>query len=121
MRRMADLARILLACIRLFNGLAALFVPQQLAHRLGIDTDENPAALYVFRMFGIRTVLIALDLLAGPGPRRDQALRVAPLIHASDTVAAILAAQTGKLPQPTGRLVVVISAVNTALALIANR
>ena len=117
---MADLARILLALIRLFNGLAALLVPGQLAQRLGIDTDANPAALYVFRMFGIRTVLIALDLLAD-GDRRERALKEAPVIHASDTLAAFLASRSAHFPRPMANLTVLISAVNTALALIANR
>jgi hypothetical protein len=121
MRRMADLARVLLACIRVFNGLAALLVPRQLAHRLGIDFEQNPAALYVLRMFGIRTVLIGLDLLAPRGARRTQAVKSAPLIHASDTLAAFLAGQSGHFPQPTARLIVAISAVNTALSVIANR
>jgi hypothetical protein len=118
---MADLARILLACIRLFNGLVALLVPQQLAQRLGIDSDENPAALYVLRMFGIRTVLIGLDLLAPRGPRREHALKAAVVIHASDTAAAWLAGRNGRFPQPMARITVLISAVNTALAIIANR
>ncbi len=121
MRRMADLARILLACIRLFNGLAALLVPQQLARRLGIDTDEYPAAMYVLRMFGVRTILIGLDLLAPQGHRREQALKAAPIIHASDTAAAFLGGQHGKFPQPMARITVLISAVNTGLAIIANR
>jgi hypothetical protein len=121
MRRMADLARVLLACIRLFNGLVAVLVPKQLTRRLGIDADESPAALYVMRMFGIRTVLIGWDLLVGKGERRAHALQQAPLIHASDTLAAYLAMLTGKVPEPTGKLIVVISAVNTALALIAKR
>jgi uncharacterized protein YjeT (DUF2065 family) len=121
MRRMADSARILLACIRLFNGLTALLVPQQLARRLGIDTDEYPAAMYVLRMFGIRTVLIGFDLLAPHGHRRQQAVKAAPIIHASDTLAAFLAGQNGHFPQPMARLTVVISAVNTGLAIIANR
>jgi hypothetical protein len=56
--RLRDSARILLACIRLFNGLAALFVPGVLARQLGVNPDDNPGMLYVFRMFGIRTVLI---------------------------------------------------------------
>ena len=72
---MADLARILLACIRLVNGLAALVVPQQLARGLGIDPEQYPAAMYVLRMFGMRTVLIGLDLLAPRGERREQALK----------------------------------------------
>lgn len=110
-----------MALIRLFNGLAALVVPGQLAERLGIDTDANPAALYVLRMFGIRTVLIGWDLLVSTGDRRAQALKMAPVIHASDTVAAYLASQNPRFPQPMGRVTVIISAVNTALALIANR
>ena len=117
---MADLARVLLALIRLVNGLLALAVPQMLARNIGIDPSENPAVLYVFRMFGIRTVLIGLDLLA-PGERRAQALHVAPLIHASDTLAAFLASLNGRFPKPTAWVVVGISAFNTLLALIARR
>src|SRR5262249_44018889 len=117
---MADLARVLLAVVRLVNGFAALAVPQLLARNVGIDPEENPAVLYVLRMFGIRTVLIGLDLLSG-GERRAQALRVAPLIHGSDTLAAFLAAQSGRFPKPAGWLVVGISAFNTLLALLAKR
>ena len=118
---MRDLARVLLGCIRLFNGLAALFAPASLLGRLGVDTDGNPAALYMARMFGIRTVVIGFDLLVQTGERRQAALKQAVLIHASDTVAAFLAYKTGKLPNPMGRVIVVISAVNTMLALYANR
>ena len=45
-----DLARVLLAWIRLINGFAALFVPASLLSRLGVDTEANPAALYMARM-----------------------------------------------------------------------
>lgn len=119
MNRTGDLARILLALIRLVNGLAALFTPGLLARRLGIDPETTPAALYVFRMFGIRTVLIAIDLLAG-GSRRSSALRAAPMIHASDTLAALLAARAWNFPQD-GRIIVGISALNTVLAVIARQ
>jgi hypothetical protein len=119
--RTRDVARILLACIRLFNGLAALLAPQALAGRLGIDADKNPAALYVFRMFGIRTVLIGADLLLQKGERRREALRLGIIVHASDTLAAYLAGRSGKLPGNTSKMIVAISAVNTALALYANQ
>ena len=52
-----DSARIALAGIRLFNGIAALFVPATLARRLGVDPETNRAALYVLRLFGVRTIL----------------------------------------------------------------
>ena len=114
-----DFARILLALIRLFNGLAALLVPGFLARQVGIDPDKNPGALYVFRMFGIRTVLIGAELLVQTGDRRQEAVRRAILIHASDTTAAFLATLNGNFPK-NGRIIVWISAANTALAVIAN-
>jgi len=127
MRRMAntvdrtrDLARILLALIRLFNGLAALLAPQLLSKRLGIDVEGSPAALYVWRMFGIRTVLIGADLLLQKGERRREALRVGIIVHASDTLAAYLAGRSGKMPRDAARTIVGISALNTVLALFAN-
>jgi hypothetical protein len=119
--RTRDVARILLACIRLFNGLAALLAPNLLATRLGIDVEKNPAALYVLRMFGIRTVLIGADLLLQKGERRREALRLGIVVHASDTLAAYLAGRSGKLPSNTAKMIVAISAVNTGLALYANQ
>jgi hypothetical protein len=115
-----DLARIVLALIRLFNGLAALLVPGILARQVGVDPDANPGVLYVFRMFGIRTVLLGIELLVQTGDRRAEALRRAVIIHASDTVAAALASFSSNFPKK-GRLIVVISAINTALAFIASR
>ena len=118
---MRDIARVLLACIRLVNGLAALVVPGFLARQIGVDPTANPGILYVFRMFGIRTVLIGADLLVAPrGPRRARALRSAVLIHASDTLAAALATLSGRFPKQ-GRAIVLISGLNTLLAILANR
>ena len=119
-RGLRDYARILLALIRLFNGLVALLVPGTLARQVGIDPEANPGALYVFRMFGIRTVLLGAELLMQTGDRRAEALRRAVLIHASDTLAAFLASISGKIPRG-GKVIVGISAANTVLAVIASR
>jgi hypothetical protein len=118
--RLSDVARVLLALIRLFNGLAALFAPGVLLGRLGVNPDANPAALYVCRMFGIRTVLIGAELLLQTGERRTEATRRAVLIHASDTLAAYLATTSGAFPK-NGKFIVWISAVNTLLAIVSNR
>jgi hypothetical protein len=115
-----DLARIVLALIRLFNGLAAVVVPGVLARQVGVDPEANPGVQYVFRMFGVRTVLLGAELLFQTGDRRAEALRKAPLIHASDTVAAVLASLSGNFPK-RGRVIVAISALNTVLAVIASR
>src|SRR5262249_38534180 len=118
--KLQDVARVLLALIRLFNGLAALLVPGMLARQLGVDPERSPATLYVFRMFGIRTVLIGAELLVSSGEKRVDATRQAVLIHASDTLAAWLATRSGVFPE-RGKLIVWISALNTALAVLANR
>jgi hypothetical protein len=118
--RPADYARIALACIRLLNGAAALVVPSFLARQIGVDSAAQPGINYVFRMFGVRTVLIGADLLAPAGARRDAAVRSAIVIHASDTVAAWLATRSGLFPK-RGRVIVAISALNTFLAIVANR
>src|SRR5438132_7897338 len=83
-----------LAVIRLVNGTLALFAPGWLARRLGVNPETQPAMLYVFRMFGIRTILIAADLWLEPD-RRRRALRQGILIHASDAGAALIAALAG--------------------------
>ena len=100
-----DYARVLLACIRLLNGTAALVVPGFLARQIGVDPDANPGIKYVFRMFGIRTVLIGAELLMQTGDRRSEAVRRAILIHASDTLAAFLASLSGQFPRQ-GRTIV---------------
>jgi hypothetical protein len=110
-------ARRLLAAIRVANGAAALLAPARLAERLGADPAENPALLYVFRMFGVRTIVMGRDLFRG----EPHAVQAAPLVHASDTIAAALAAASGKLPRRAGVLIVGISALNTALAVAARR
>jgi hypothetical protein len=50
-----------------------------------------------------------------------RAAKIAPIVHASDTVAAALLAKSGKLPRRAGLLLTAISAVNTLLSLAARR
>jgi hypothetical protein len=111
-----DIARVLLAGVRLTMGSAGLLVPDLVIRRLAIDPASQPAMRYPLRMFGIRTVLIGADLLSSSGSRRQHAERVAPVVHGSDTVAALLAWRRGDLPPRAGAMVTAISAVNLALA-----
>ncbi|MEO6397707.1 MAG: hypothetical protein ABIP13_04500 [Tepidiformaceae bacterium] len=106
-----------MALIRLLNGVLALVAPQLLTRRFDAERDAPPVAHYAFRMFGVRTVLIALDLLRASGSKRAHAMHAAPLIHASDLAAAILAARSGLVPKRTGQIIVAISGLNTLLAL----
>ena len=113
---MRDSSRLILAAIRVFNGAAALFAPKFLLRNLGVDPDTNSAALYALRMFGVRTIIIGVQLVLPEGPVRTQALRTAPIIHASDVVAATLAG----MPARGARRAAIISIANTLLALAAQ-
>ena len=118
MNRIRDCARILLALIRLLNGVIALFAPHLIVRRFEKDAHDPVVAHYALRMFGIRTILIAIDLLRPPGPERKHAIRFAPLIHATDAIGAAMAAGSGRVSTKTGYTVVAISTMNTILALL---
>ena len=116
-----DVARKTLATVRLFNGTAALVAPRLLLRRLGTDTNTDHSGIYPFRMFGIRTVLIGADLLLLTGEDRRRAARLAVVIHATDTLSAAAAGLRGDLPRKPAIVATVISATNTALALISTQ
>jgi hypothetical protein len=113
-----DRARILLGGIRLVNVVVAFLAPWLIIRRFGDQPGEHPVSTYALRMFGIRTILIGLDLLRAAGPERANAMGMAPIIHASDTVAAVLAVRTGKVPMQSAVAIVVISGLNTVLSLV---
>ena len=114
------MARYLLAAIRIVNGAIGLFAPQLLIRRFGdADPDHNPAAIYGLRLFGVRTVLIGLDLLTLRGEELERAVRRGVLIHVSDTATAAALGLSRQLPPETAVPVTLISATNTALALAA--
>jgi hypothetical protein len=120
-RRLSDSARVALAAIRLFNGTASLVAPATMGRKLGVDPEQNRAALYVLRLFGVRTVLIGADLLASDPAVRARALRVAVLVHASDVAAAVIAGARRQLPPRAAATAAVISAGNVGLAVLARR
>jgi hypothetical protein len=113
-------ARYALGVVRIVTGTIGLVAPAVIMRRFGEDdAARNPAATYGLRLFGIRTVLIGADLLRGPGGELDHALRVAPIIHVSDT-ATVLALQRSKQLSPElARPLALISGANTVLALAA--
>ena len=122
---MTDQARIgtaavrTLAAIRLVNGTLGLLAPQVLVRRTSADpTTTEP--YYAFRMFGIRTVVLGLDLLTLTGPAQERARTQAVIIHATDTAAALLGGLRGDVPPRVARATVAISALNTALAVVAR-
>ncbi|MCU1690963.1 MAG: hypothetical protein JWM64_54 [Frankiales bacterium] len=117
----ASVPRKVLAAIRLTNGALGLLAPELLLRRLGTDPRVDRSGVYPFRMFGIRTVLLAGDLVLLRGAELQRARRLAVLVHATDTVSAAVAWRCGDLPPRAGRMATAISAVNLALAVGAQR
>jgi len=115
--RYRDYARYLLAGIRLFYGVTALFAPSLIARQLGVGPNSNRAIFYPLRLFGVRTIIIGIELLAPDEQIRANAVRYAVPIHASDTIAAALVGIQGQVPSRTSIMLTAISGFNTALAI----
>lgn len=118
--RVAVCARYLLGIVRVSNGAASLLVPVEFARTMGVDPDANPAAVYILRLFGVRTWVIGAQLLLLEDDELEAVLRPALLIHAADAMAAAMAGMSGHLPRKTARKAVIISSVNVALALLSR-
>ena len=114
-----DHARIALAAIRLVNGTMALLNPEMMLRRLGVDPAANRVAIYPLRMFGIRTMVLGVDLLAD-GSLQEKG-QVGVVIHATGAASAITAGLRRQLPARVALVAAGISLTNTALAAIIAR
>jgi len=115
-----ELAWKALAGIMLVNGTLGVFAPRFLIRSLGIKPEIEPGMIYVFRMFGIRTLFLAVDLFRLPN-QRGRSLREGVLVHGTDMTAAVTGAALGQLPWRQGLMVAGVSFLNTALAIASAR
>ncbi len=118
---MHDYARLALAGVRLLMGTLALVAPVRLARRLGVESAEDSQVVYVLRLFGIRTVVLGVELLVPDEQLRARALSRGVVIHATDVVAAVLAVAQHQLPRRAAIAAALISLTNTALAVAGRR
>jgi hypothetical protein len=118
--KLGDVTRTALACVRIFNGALGLVAAGRMAKSLGGELGEDKRFAYPARMFGIRTLVLGVDLLTlkTDDPNARRVLRQAVLIHATDTAAAAYAGRRGELPARAAKLTTIISAVNTGLAVV---
>lgn len=117
---LGTVARFTLGGVRILAGGTGLLAPTMIISRFGDGNPAaNPAAIYGLRLFGIRTVLIGADLIRLHGRDLDHALRVAPLIHASDTATVLTLQRTKQLSPERARPLALISGLNTVLAVTA--
>lgn len=117
--RVGKAARCTLAAIRIINGGLALVAPGVIIGRFGEPPTGSGAAVYGLRMFGVRTVLLGVDLATLSGEPLRRALRQAVLIHATDTATVVLLGVTGRAKRRTTIPLALISLTNTALAITA--
>jgi hypothetical protein len=110
----------ILGAIRLFNGAGALLLPSVTARRLGSDPEASPASQYPLRMFGVRTVILGIELLWGDPQTKARSLRFGRFIHASDTASAAYGGISRQLPARTAILLTLISSFNTLLAFLGS-
>ena len=71
----AVITKQLLAGIRLVNGGLALTLPNVVGGRLGVNTTTSPGLGYAFRLFGVRTVLIGIQLWRTPAIAGNQVIQ----------------------------------------------
>jgi hypothetical protein len=109
--------RRLLALIggRLVVGGGALLAPRLTGRVFGIDPDQNPAAPYVGRLFGVRAVLMGLSLAASTGDEREHQLRGGVAVDIVDALAAIAALRTGGLDARAGAAAFAAAVAEAAL------
>lgn len=105
--------------VRLLTGGLGLVAPTVLARRLDPDRPPSPAAIYAFRLFGVRTVLLGFDLLVRRDEELQRAVRQGVVIHSSDVVTAATLGVTRQVSPRTAILTTLISATNVALAVAA--
>ena len=117
--RFGQAARFALAGIRMINGGLALIAPGVIIGRFDEQPASDNAATYGLRMFGVRTVLLGIDLVALTGNPLRRALGQAVIIHGTDTATAALLGVTGRVKPRTAIPLTLISMTNTALAITA--
>ena|SRR5207245_345432 len=117
--RIGQAARFALAGIRMINGGVALVAPGVIIGRFDEQPASDNAAIYGLRLFGVRTVLLGVDLVALTGNSLRRALGQAVIIHGTDTATAALLGVTGRVKPRTAIPLTLISMTNTALAITA--
>jgi hypothetical protein len=109
-------ARNALAGVRGTFGTVALVAPGLTARVFGIDPTSPAATRYLVRLFGVRDVLMAHQLVSAvDDDEAEEALRGGILVDAVDLLAALAAMSRGHVSARTGLLGATGSAASLAL------
>lgn len=95
----------MLAGIRAAIGIGAWTAPRATGRLFGLDSDANPQAPYLARLFGVRDLALAWGALASEGSVRRQWLAAGLACDAADALAGVAGGRAGYLPKLTSALV----------------
>lgn len=114
-------ARSTLATMRLTIGASALLAPKFAARLFALDPDENPQAVFLGRLFGVRNAAIGLTLRDGAPEEQQRWLSYGVAIDVLDIAALVAAYARGTLPRRALVLIGATASVATALGVAAQR
>jgi hypothetical protein len=102
---MADLNLVTsLAIARVAVGASSFATPRLAGRAFGLDTDANPQAPYLARLFGARDAALGIGILVSRGDARRQWLMIGAGCDAADALASLAGGRAGYLPKATAAL-----------------
>jgi hypothetical protein len=107
--------------IRAVVGAAAWIAPRPFGKAFGLDSDANPQAPYIGRLFGVRDVALAYGVLSTDGESRERWIKAGIGCDMADAVAGIAAWRAGYLSALSSVLVTVPALHGVSLGLAALR
>jgi hypothetical protein len=110
-------ARTALVTLRLAIAAGSLAAPKATGRLFGIDAEQNPAAPYLARLFGVRDGWLAAEVLAADGPDQQRLLRRGAWVDATDVASAVAAGAGRQLPARSAVMVGATAAVAVLLGL----
>lgn len=84
--------------VRSAIGIGSSVAPGLTGRLFGLDMANNPQALYLARLFGIRDVALGYGLSTSGGAERALWLRIGIACDLADALAGVFAGRRGQLP-----------------------
>lgn len=94
-----------LAGLRAVVGASSWATPRVAGRLFGLDSEGNPQAPYLARLFGVRDAALAWGVLNTEGDTQRQWLAVGLACDVADALAGIAGGRAGYLPKVTTVLV----------------
>lgn len=102
-----------LAVGRFVVGLSGWLAPRMLSRLFGVRLDDNPEAVLMARLFGVRDVALGVAVLGTTGQARQLMLRIGVACDLLDALAAVVGTRGGGLPKRSA-LLLVLAALSAA-------